>query len=418
MATLSKKNKGAWAIQFRDDHGRRKTISLGNHFTERTARELRDAVERLVRTRDNGTPLDRRTETWIQTACVEILDKLTQAGLVRIPARVTLGEIWKSFMDQKANVKDATLETYEHSKRRFFLFFDAGEEISDLTTARLEEWKEFLRTKVPRDRSKVLGLAKSTIAGTVTKAKAVFNWAVRSELLDKSPLDGIGRGSFINREKDRHITMDEYRRLLDACPCQDWRTIIALARIGGIRCPSELLRLRWMDVNFERSRFYVRSPKTEHHAGKEGRLVPLFPELRIELERHFEDERSEGAEFVINRYRDPERTNLGTQFGRIVQLAGIGPIEKPFTNMRASRSTEVYAEFGAFLESKWIGHSSKTARDHYLQVREIDFELATRTKPANGNQKSDVAVHSERIAVSPKNVAVDVAVANSGNERK
>ena len=45
--------------------------------------------------------------------------------------------------------------------------------------------------------------------------------------------------------------------------------------------------------------------------------------------------------------------------------------------MRASRSTEVYAEYGAFLESKWIGHSHKIARDHYLQVREEDFARAT-----------------------------------------
>jgi hypothetical protein len=110
-------------------------------------------------------------------------------------------------------------------------------------------------------------------------------------------------------------------------------------------------------------------------------VVPLFPELRIELERLFESDSSEGAEYVITRYRDPERTNLGTQFGRIVQLAGIEPIKKPFNNMRASRSTEIYNEFGAFLESQWIGHSAKVAKDHYLQVREEDFEKASQQKP-------------------------------------
>jgi hypothetical protein len=58
-------------------------------------------------------------------------------------------------------------------------------------------------------------------------------------------------------------------------------------------------------------------------------------------------------------------------------IAGLGQkIPKPFNNMRASRSTEVYAEFGAFLESRWIGHSHKIARDHYLQVRDEDFDRA------------------------------------------
>ena len=37
--------------------------------------------------------------------------------------------------------------------------------------------------------------------------------------------------------------MDEYAKLLDACPNQEWRTIIALARVGGLRYSSELQRL-------------------------------------------------------------------------------------------------------------------------------------------------------------------------------
>ena len=109
-------------------------------------------------------------------------------------------------------------------------------------------------------------------------------------------------------------------------------------------------------------------------------MVPLFQELHTELDKLFESESSEGTEFVINRYRDPERPNLGTQFARIVKMAGVEPIPRPFDNMRASRSTEVYAEFGAFYESQWIGHSVKVARDHYLQVREEDFERAVGEK--------------------------------------
>ena len=143
-----------------------------------------------------------------------------------------------------------------------------------------------------------------------------------------------------------------------------------------MRAPSEVLRLRWSDVNWERSRFYVTSNKTERYKGKGSRLVPLFPELRIELEKLFESDSSEGAEFVINRYRDPERTNLGTQFGRIVKQAGIHPIPRPFDNMRASRSIEVYAEHGEKAEAEWIGHSTEIAKKHYLRVHEGNFTRA------------------------------------------
>ena len=109
------------------------------------------------------------------------------------------------------------------------------------------------------------------------------------------------------------------------------------------------------------------------------RLVPLFQELHTELAKLFESESSEGTEYVINRYRESKRSNLGTQFARIVKMAGIEPIQRPFDNMRASRSTEIYNEFGAFLESKWIGHSHKIAMKCYLQVREVDFERAVKT---------------------------------------
>ena len=178
----------------------------------------------------------------------------------------------------------------------------------------------------------------------------------------------------MNKEKDREVTIEEYYRLLEACPCQDWRVIFALARIGGLR-PGEILLLRWADVDWNRSRFCVTSTKTEHHEGKGKRDVSLFHELRVELERLFEDKCSKGKEFVINRYHNRERS-LTSLCAKIAHRAGIEEFPRPFDNMRASRSTEIYNEFGAFLESKWIGHSHKIAMKCYLQVREVDFERA------------------------------------------
>ena len=105
-------------------------------------------------------------------------------------------------------------------------------------------------------------------------------------------------------------------------------------------------------------------------------MVPLFADVRQELNDLFFRDESEGTEFVINRYRDPERSNLGTQFARIVKMAGISPVKRPYDNMRASRSNEIYAEFGPFYESQWIGHSSKVAKDHYLNVTDADFSRA------------------------------------------
>ena len=58
------------------------------------------------------------------------------------------------------------------------------------------------------------------------------------------------------------------------------RLLVALSRYGGLRCPSECLRLRWLDIDSATERITITSPKTEHHNGKGTRVIPLFSELR------------------------------------------------------------------------------------------------------------------------------------------
>ena len=150
----------------------------------------------------------------------------------------------------------------------------------------------------------------------------------------------------------------------------------------------------WSDMLWDRDRFWVTSPKTEHHRGKDRRLVPLFPELREELETLFSMPSSEGKVLVINRYRRAEQI-LGTQFARIAKRAGLPEIPRPFDNMRASRSNEVYDEFGSHKESEWIGHSARIRKDHYGMITDADYTRATNWNPtcepiaAKGKKKID-----------------------------
>ena len=76
------------------------------------------------------------------------------------------------------------------------------------------------------------------------------------------------------------LTLEDTQKVIDACPDHEWRLIVALARYGGLRCPSEHLKLKWEHVDWERDRFTVTSPKTEHHEGKDTRVVPIFADLR------------------------------------------------------------------------------------------------------------------------------------------
>jgi integrase len=63
------------------------------------------------------------------------------------------------------------------------------------------------------------------------------------------------------------VTREEAQKVLDACPNAEWRLIFALTHFGGLRIPSELMQLRWGDIDWERGRMTVRSPKTADGKG-------------------------------------------------------------------------------------------------------------------------------------------------------
>lgn len=86
----------------------------------------------------------------------------------------------------------------------------------------------------------------------------------RRKLIDENPFDGVKAAATGIKDRLRFVEREEIARVLDACQDHLWRTIVALARYGGLRCPSEVLSLRWQDVNWGSSRIVVQSPKTEH----------------------------------------------------------------------------------------------------------------------------------------------------------
>jgi len=75
------------------------------------------------------------------------------------------------------------------------------------------------------------------------------------------------------------VSREDIARIIEMAPDAEWRLIISLARFGGLRVPSEVLLLKWSDVDWERKRIRISWPKTEHHDGRENREIPIFPEL-------------------------------------------------------------------------------------------------------------------------------------------
>ena len=219
-------------------------------------------------------------------------------------------------------------------------------------------------------------MADNTVRRICGRAKQFFRAAVRKQLITESPFADMQKVTIReNREREFFVTREMAAKILDACPDSQWRLIFALTRFGGLRCPSELVGLKWGHVDWENDRLTVPSPKTEHHEGKAERVIPIFPELRPHLEEAYELA-PEGAEFIVTRYRDPTQ-NLRTTFEKIIRRAGLEPWPKLFQNLRSTRETELAEEFPTHVVCAWIGNSEAVAKKHYLQVTEGHFKKAT-----------------------------------------
>jgi integrase len=151
-----------------------------------------------------------------------------------------------------------------------------------------------------------------------------------------------------------------------------------------LRTPSETLSLRWQeDIDWAKQSITIQSPKTEHHEGKQSRVIPMFPELTEPLQEA-RKLAEDGAVYVVDeRYRAAAmgpggwaNANLRTQFYKIVRRAGLKPWARLFQNLRSSRETELAERFPIQVVTKWLGNSPNVALKHYLQTTDEHFAKA------------------------------------------
>jgi integrase len=369
MASIAKDRKdGYWRIIVPMGK-KRVSIRLGK-LSIKNLQAFQTHIENLASAKKNHTLIPDDTIAWLKNRPSDLRGKLEKAGLCEPkPAEkpvVRLGDFVKAYIGKRADIKPGTKTCLELVKKRMVKYFGADRDIESITEQDAEDFKQHLIG---------IGKAENTARRSVAIARQFFRAAVRGRLLAANPFDGIPVS--LKEVRDRHIFLNhkDSMKILESCPDSQWRAIFALCRWGGLRCPSEVLSLRWADIDWNRNRITVRSPKTERHEGHESRVVPLFPELRGPLQDVF-DQAKPGTEWVITKYR-LDNTNLRTQFQRILLQAGVKPWPKPFQNLRSTRETELTEKFPVHVVCEWIGNSVLIARKHYLQTTEEHYAKAT-----------------------------------------
>jgi integrase len=117
----------------------------------------------------------------------------------------------------------------------------------------------------------------------------IFTYALKCKILIPNPCQDVRRLDEDN-ERNRYLSRDEELRLMNQLTGRraHLHSIVLLAIHSGMR-KSELLNLRWPNVDFAREIIHVMNSRRERTKGKKSRPIPMNPvarEILLSLHAH------------------------------------------------------------------------------------------------------------------------------------
>ena len=379
MATLSRTKNGAWRVGWWEvpphaPEGARKekrVLHLGQ-VTKGAANEIRSRLEELIDSRSVGVEPPAAALRWLASIPAgRFREALERHGFRaadherRTRAVPTLAAWIAEFIENRSSSwreGATTLPNYRQTEKWAIRHFGDRRLLTDIRPADVSRWREWMRT--PEGERKALGAVSA--AKHTKRFRGILAAAVDAGFLAKNPAAGEVCPAEVSRRKV-YIPLGEFEQVLAECPSDEWRAALILARIAGLRVPSELHSLEWEGVSWSAGTLRVSSPKGERH-GKSLRIVPLFPQLRGALERLWESAPA-GARWILPTFRQRgAAANLRQGLQRFATRAGIVPWPEPFRSMRSSAATDLQDIFPRHVVVSWLGNTSEVAERHYLRT--------------------------------------------------
>ena len=246
-------------------------------------------------------------------------------------APLTLQALFEMYLDEVTPTKG--VERQKHDRRALNTFLQLFGRDREPKTLSKRDFDRFCRERAEGS----IGPSKQPVSARAVEYDlrtllAVFNWAVRSNandgtpLLDRNPLAGLRIPAQKNPNRPV-LTQLEYEAMLSGAPQIDWRFELALVlahetghRIGAIR------QLRWSDIDLGGCtiRWRGESEKT----GREH-TTPITPEAVAALQRARKHHAGIGEAPVLPAPGDPNRPvgryRIRDWWRRAEKLAGLEP---------------------------------------------------------------------------------------------
>jgi integrase len=197
--------------------------------------------------------------------------------------------------------------------------------------------------------------------------RRIFNVGLREGWLNKSPFSGgeslISPSS--ERRRERILTVDEERRLLEACPYRDVRALYICLLDTGARLSEMLKHLRWRSVCFDSRTLIIEAMTTKT---LKARRVGMTERMYQELRELWDSSSKETDERVF------ERTNRIARhsFVKACKVAGVeygSPNGITLHSLRHTAATRlVKGHLPIQLVGRLLGHTQPQTTYRYLSA--------------------------------------------------
>lgn len=381
MAKPRKSKTGSFTLMVSFDHQRR-NLTLGK-LEKKEADLFAANVDSLVshcKLKPKSVPV--QLESWVQSLSDRHREQLAELGILgRFNSALTVGELIDEFIEEYELTGNA-----ESTKRQFKSSMEnrIPAKLKKRLVVDLEPRKDHDRPNAEaifsKDAKSVFRdteswqrnhFAKSTWSRANGRLREIGEWAVRQGVCNHNPFILLPRPGETNDERNVDVLREWVDDAMDMCLDPDTRLGLALGRYSGFRTPSEARTLKPEHIDFDKLQLKILDSKE-----KKFRVMPLFDQVRDELERHRESVGGWDRFVLTSRFRTNSDANNFNLIKESIARAGHELWPRLRQNLRSSCENELLEVFDERLVTLWLGHTVKTSRKHYQKPKDSDYVRA------------------------------------------
>jgi len=273
--------------------------------------------------------------------------------------KITFNEAADSFMAYSISRKKSFHRDkyYVANLRAFF-----GDKL--LESLNIDLVESYLNWRRKTGKPKGTHMKAATLNRDIACLKTIVNRAKLNRQIDRNPIEGIKLFKEIPR--DRTLTPEEFKRLLEHCPLH-LKFMVELAYYTAMR-KGEILGMRWDQVDFKKGIILLEAEDTKT---LEKREIPIDEKLKAIIMRV---PKTIGSPYIFT-YKGKKLTACRTGFRNACQKAGLGNFH--FHDLRHCAVTNMRkAGVADSVIMSVSGHKTNAVFRRYDQVDREDRKIA------------------------------------------